>query len=444
MSENKNNLGFLLGAATMSTPGATTETDRKAAQLISQFCSNGQFIKAGDTFHNWAASRSEGLLDEAGESDVQNAMDGMGAALVIDAWQKCGEKQRKFNKENTEKSSNIKKSKTPKSSTDKSGDETSKTKKAVETTGTIKDQLQELPTKQANDYKGVNGDPLIGDGAPAYIPMSGDVVQEGKHNSRIVLGRDRPASRASGKGGGGQTQAGCIDLVAGGMAYKAKPFAPDGERLWCDPDMVHDAARVYISQKADIDQYLNISTNKGVAAAVDRSCVGIKADGVRVVAREGIKLVTGTDVVNSQGGLSPVNDIYGIDLIALNQGDKLQPIPKGHALSEALVSLTDQVSKLNGIVHSMLQYQTYFNEQLTNHYHYAPAEVIPLGPPGLYIWKTSPSPPVVSAGITTTLNHLTQTYRSLLVQKANLEKFKVNYLFPAGDKYINSRFNNTN
>jgi hypothetical protein len=227
------------------------------------------------------------------------------------------------------------------------------------------------------------------------------------------------------------------------MAYKAKPFAEDGEKLWCDPDIVHDAARVYISQKGDIDEYFNIVEGK-VGASVDRSCVGIKADGIRIVAREGIKLVTQTDVVNSQGGLSPVNDIYGIDLIALNDDSDLQPIPKGGNLSDALISLTDQVSKLNGIVHSLLQYQTYLNEQLTNHYHYAPAEIIPLGPPGLYIWKTSPSPPVVSAGITTTINHLTQTYRSLTVQKANLEKFKANYLLPFGDKYINSRFNNTN
>ena len=441
MSENNNNLGFLLGAGTAET--VANDTDRQAAQLIEKFSSNGQFDKAEETFHKWAAERSEGLLNEGGESDVQNARDAMGASLVIDAFQKSNETQAEFNKKNTKTASNVKKTKTPKSSPNKSDTDVSKTKKAVQKTGPIKDALQEMSEKQANDYKGVDGDTLVGDGSPAYIPMTGDWVKQGKHNSRIVLGRDRPASRASGKGGVGQTQCGAIDLVAGGMAYKAKPFAEDGEKLWCDPDIVHDAARVYISQKSDVDEYFNICEGT-LGASLDRSCVGIKADGIRLVAREGIKLVTQTDVVNSQGGLSPVNDIYGIDLIALNDDSDLQPIPKGGNLSEALISLTDQVSKLNGIVHSMLQYQTYLNEQLTNHYHYAPAEIIPLGPPGLYIWKTSPSPPVVSAGITTTINHLTQTYRSLMVQKANLEKFKLNYLYSPGDKYINSRFNNTN
>ena len=59
MSENKNNLGFLLGAATAES--AANDTDRNAAQLITQFSSNGQYDKAGEAFHSWAASRSEGL-----------------------------------------------------------------------------------------------------------------------------------------------------------------------------------------------------------------------------------------------------------------------------------------------------------------------------------------------------------------------------------------------
>ena len=78
-----------------------------------------------------------------------------------------------------------------------------------------------------------------------------------------------------------------------------------------------DAARIYISQLTNVDTNFGISEGKtGLLKA--RSAVAIKADGVRIVAREGIKLVTQTDVVNSQGGLSPINDIYGIDLIAMN------------------------------------------------------------------------------------------------------------------------------
>ena len=267
---------------------------------------------------------------------------------------------------------------------------------------------------------------------PKFNQAPCELVIKNQNNAWIVLGRDRPDKRDSGKGGAGETGAGAIDICVGRMG-----FDPDGDAA-VDNNFKADAARIYISQKSDIDDYFNLAPG-AVGISKTRSSIGMKADAVRIVARDGIKLVTRTDQMNSQGGL--IEDIHGIDLIATNDDSDLQPIPKGANLAEALQKLTDHVSKLNGIVDSLLQYQTYLNERVTNHYHFGPAQVIPF--PGGMVWKTTPSPPVVAAGIKTMVDHLSQTKRSLIIHKANLAKFKLNYFTTMGNKYINSRYNNT-
>ena len=82
---------------------------------------------------------------------------------------------------------------------------------------------------------------------PKYIRAGGEWVQN-KGNSWIVLGRDRPGSRSSGYGGQGHTQASSIDLCVG----RGSPVPSSSDNL--DPNFGADAARIYISQKANIDQ----------------------------------------------------------------------------------------------------------------------------------------------------------------------------------------------
>jgi hypothetical protein len=436
------NLNWILGAS--NAEKVARQEDKDVAAQITKLSENGQHDKADKLFYDWAAKNREKQLNENGESDLQNAQDAAGADLVFESWNRAKEEREKSASQRTDinnpTSESEKKTKTPKSKLNKSDDDSSGLKKRVKISEEDREKLESLPSNQAEKLRGVAGDKIYGDVKPTYIPMSGDKVIQGEYNSRIVLGRDRPASRVSGKGGTGQTQCAAIDLVAGGLAYKAKGFE-DGERSWCDPDMVHDAARIYISQNADVDEYFNITEGK-LGSSVDRSCVGIKADGVRIVAREGIKLVTQTDVVNSQGGLSPVNDIYGIDLIAMNDDSDLQPLVKGDNLSDCLDKIITEINKLNGIVHSLYIHQDALNSQLTNHYHYAPAEVFEV--PGGMFWRTTPSPPVIAAGIQTMINHEVSVHRDLQTTKATLETTKLNYLLPSGGKYINSRFNTSN
>ena len=192
------------------------------------------------------------------------------------------------------------------------------------------------------------------------------------------------------------------------MGSEPKNGNENKQPVFVDPNFKIDAARIYISQKTDIDD--NFGLVSGVAGNTKaKSGIGIKADGIRLIAREGIKLVTSGDRKNSQG--AEVKSVTGIDLIAGNNDEDMQPIAKGKNLEEALKRIVHHMNKLNGIVDSLLMHQNNFNAALTAHWHFSPFFGIP----------TSPSPTVVPAGITCMMNHMTGTKRSLISHKGNLQ-----------------------
>ena len=302
-------------------------------------------------------------------------------------------------------------------------------------------RLDNIPENISANYRGIAGDPLD-EPLPTFIFASEKPFLAGNNNTWIMLGRDRPGSRVSGYGGRGDTQAGAIDIVVGRMGSFAKGFnkIDGGQRVFVDPNMKYDAARIYISQKTDVDENFYLAEGK-VGNSKTKSAIALKADAVRIVARDGIKLVTRTDAINSQGG--QIAEAVGIDLLATNNDEDLQPLVKGGNLKEALEKLVTHVDKLNGIVDSLLMYQIAFNEELTHHTHIAPLKIIPAPVGPGFVWETAPSIPVMAKGIKTMIDHLSQTKRSLATHKANLGLYKFKYYSPAGDKYINSRYNNT-
>ena len=99
-------------------------------------------------------------------------------------------------------------------------------------------------------------------------------------DSWIVLGGDRISSKASGRAMIGHSGAHMIDLVVG------RDPTTSG-----NPSFKGDAARVYVSQMSDLDNAFGLDAGN-VGNVKGHSAIGIKADGVRIVANEGIKLVT--------------------------------------------------------------------------------------------------------------------------------------------------------
>jgi hypothetical protein len=291
------------------------------------------------------------------------------------------------------------------------------------------------PTTWFGLFNGTLNEPV-----PAYDIADSEVQYKNNNNSWIILGRDRPGSKASGYGGKGHTQAGALDLVVGlmapapvGYAYKGKNSEGEKEyeRFYADKNFISDAARIYISQKTDVDKNFNLAKGR-VGTSNTRSAIGIKADHVRVIAREGIKLVTRTDAKNSQGG--DIKSTSGIDLIAGNDDSDLQPIVKGDNLVDAFARLLHHVEKLSGIVDGFLMAQMRYNATLSTHMHLSPFNGLPV----------LSSPPQTSAGIQVSIIHFKNTKMGLAAIRGNLNCFKANYLTPAGENWILSRYNNVN
>ena len=192
------------------------------------------------------------------------------------------------------------------------------------------------------------------EGYPTYDQAPCEKVVSGDNNAFVILGRDRPYSFGSGKGAHGG-KCGRIHLIAGlASASDLNEDATTG------PNLITDAATVYISQRTNIDEYFGIPEGTNVPSK-DKSGIGIKADHVRIIGREHVKIYAGS-AQNVSKTSKPLKNILGlnrernskggdtasrgrIDLIADNYND-IQPAVKGQNLIEYLQRMHDQISDL--------------------------------------------------------------------------------------------------
>jgi len=344
--------------------------------------------------------------------------------------------------------------------------------------------------------KGIGGDALV-EKVPIYNKRTGDKYIHGDNNTHIILGRDRTRSYGtaiagveSGYGGKGYHNAGAIDIVVGmdapthvriteadldddGVADSVlkdkgtrNPVftiakddrltkvsllgkSPSGQPLKRSK-YVMDAARIYISQKTDIDHAFDIvaglqnpspdpidhpkNRDKKEKDCSPRSAIGMKADEIRLYSRQGIKLVTGNEPVNSVGG--NIAAVYGIDLIAGNKSGLQEPLVKGFKLAKALRELVKMISDITGIVSTLFQIQFGYNIAVGTHWH---PEPVLLGMPGI------PSPVLATSAMPILITEImSKLITSLVNMEINLGGYVVNYLTIANEQYINSSFNSTN
>ena len=151
-----------------------------------------------------------------------------------------------------------------------------------------------------------------------YNKLNTEVVfpasEQGPAN--IVIGKDRPEGPERGYGAinpAGRSET--VDIVVGRHSSSRQGDGPKDE-TWVDNNFFTDAARIYISQMTDIDLNFGIDTSKR-RPAKQRSGIGIKADGVRIIGREGVKIVTGKATNVKAGRRGETNSF----------GGKLEPVP---------------------------------------------------------------------------------------------------------------------
>ena len=322
---------------------------------------------------------------------------------------------------------------------------------------------------------------------PIYDIAECEKEIKGENNTRIILGRDRPHNITSGYGAMGHTRSGAIDIVVGlqgwdpkeggyykneqgesplfgGVDYDGGNFAFAGSKPpmlgpWIPPfadknfgsmdkDLPGDAARIYISQRADVDDYFDICTGN-VGRSIADSAIAMKADSIRIMSRKGIKLVTGKNPPGRSSLDGKITETFGIDLIAgnrdINRGklakllddndvDYLQPIPKGDNLAEALTEMVDRTSRLNYILQNVFMFLVPAITELQ-------LPRVGFDAMGTPVTTFIPTGGIALSTLAASIQNATT---QLGIQRKSLDLLKVDFLTPKGAVYINSRYNRTN
>tara|TARA_R110000824_G_scaffold335251_2_gene521834 strand:+ start:8584 stop:10029 length:1446 start_codon:yes stop_codon:yes gene_type:complete len=280
------------------------------------------------------------------------------------------------------------------------------------------------------------------------------------NNAFIIIGHDRVEKEHTGYGGQSHTQCDAIDIVAGMGGPHPREIEYESDKLETPkidsktglevvadthPSVYNDAARIYISQKTNVDKNFGIGAwakGKKTQAEIDnpenigkygaKSAIAIKADNIRVIGRESLRLVTGTDQRNSQGG--DISGKSGIEIVAMNNIETLQPMVLGDNLQLALTTIIDNIEAMAKIFEAYTKYQMKFNAAMQKHTHITPFFALP----------ALPSQEAIISGIQCDIETFSRTSLSIVKHITNLQGVKHNFLTDSGDGFINSRLNKVN
>ena len=277
----------------------------------------------------------------------------------------------------------------------------------------------------------------------------------GDGRANIVFGTDRPSDLLSGYGSRGAQYASCIDIVVGRMAgFIATGIGPSDGNI-VNNSFNADAARIYISQMSDVDRDFGLARNENgyafgskIGDKKGRSAIAVKADGVRIIGRQGVKIVTGPMRNTPGGNVSSKGDELGfapsIELIAGNYDGELsfaspgagiplisnvkkvpalQGVAKGQNTQDAITELTAMMEDVIGaLTNFVLMYAQ-------------DRGVIGLPLPPMAFGGPTPATATTPLMCSTVM---TRVDAALHQTRANMQVFKLHYIEPVGYKRIAS------
>jgi len=278
-------------------------------------------------------------------------------------------------------------------------------------------------------------------------------------NTYIVFGRDRLASKLSGKSGEGGTRCDSLDLVVGLGSAHSEDGPPDVD-VTLSPNVFSDAARIYLTQRGNIDADFGLAKGGEDFSTDQRSGVVMKADHCRVIGKNSVKIIAGKGKMNKTGKRGEKNSQGGdeehtnftIDLIAGNNTDssiienlkkfdfmekklerKLQPLVKGDNLVDCLKEVYKFLDTMCKHIESNTQSIINTNRYVSTHVH--ACVPIPI-PAGLVIVAT----PTPLAGTISGENMILRK-RKMVIKRTQLNRNfqQLNYLEDTGSKFINSK-----
>ena len=274
---------------------------------------------------------------------------------------------------------------------------------------------------------------LAGTPAPAVVfgyntPPGAYQIENG--GAYIVAGQIGPGGVSSGWSGQGAL-APTVDIVVGRNASaRAGEGPPEGGMV--ENNFASDAARIYISRMTDLDTCFGLAQKDSASTGkkTSRSGVGIKADNVALIGREGVKIVTGGSAGAKFGMSGETNSLGGsimsrapkIELIAGNVYQGVSGVAKGDATRDSLRELHDIVQDLLGAVYNFITLQTSWDGVL----------------------GVTPLPHHAAGAAPKNMGNLTMVMSTLYSTRLNLMLWHFNTLSPYGGAYIVSRNVRTN
>jgi len=240
-----------------------------------------------------------------------------------------------------------------------------------------------------NDSTGLmNTQPITRNFGFIRAPVETIIQGQVEGNAQIVFGRDRPGMiMGPGYGATGGRTADSIDIVVGRGSSLNGGSGPEEGRV-LNPNFNADAARIHISQMTDIDINFGLAPGRDLTGnrSKGKSGIGIKADGVRIIGREGVKIVTGPSYAsgpaetNSRGesieGKNCKIELIAGNTTAIGAGIGLQGITKGKNLEACLHTLIDYINNIIDRICQLAMINNSFYTALAGnawHPHYAAA-----------------------------------------------------------------------
>ena len=326
---------------------------------------------------------------------------------------------------------------------------------------------------------------------PAYLGRKGDKAIYGANdnNATIILGRDRnpfgpprsriphgseedpnnPKSSSSEVSGFSDYMgAGAIDIVVG----RGAPFALELKKhgmfpaglpplyVSRDPDglagkpltggnhpgVVMDAARIYISQMCQVDDYFKIKKpktifdkNKTTTTLIEEkgpcSAIMLKADKLRLHSRRDVYIIAGGDHVPAGSAIDSNNNAITesgkIHLISKNGQDPsikgASPAVRYVELRDCLKEICTAVQDVLEIVNSFAFWQMKLNSKLSN-------TVL-----GTAVGITTCNPINQAMEKITKIANMKDLLQIHAMKSYNIPKIETNYLTDGGDRWIASR-----
>lgn len=272
---------------------------------------------------------------------------------------------------------------------------------------------------------------FLGEKTLPYNSKQGELITN-IGDSYIVMGKEDTT----------QTNCWNIDLVTGRLGDIGKEIAKD-KTLVANKNEYLDAARVYICERSNIDEvfglddfYSNPDKNFTEGSSENKSAVAIKADGVRIIARESIKFITMSDETNSTN--NTITGKYGIELIggiSINEPNyDLQPIAKAGNVGQAFKFLIDHLAQLDTQISMIDKILIQTIKALSTHAH-------SLAPPSPL--TSPPIDPVSIASNVISCTDLLAQIAEINLRQFNHGTFIKNYLLDGSATYIGSSQNKT-